>query len=86
MRAPFPRPPGRQRLWTSIRIFVRFEVRDVAATAGVKLATARRFLRELRRRGLIRRMNPRVVPTLGRPAVWCLVKDVGPRLSGAARA
>lgn len=74
-----PKPPtARQRCWTALRILVRATAREVAACARVNIETARRFIRELRSREIIKRANPRTHPTTATPAVFRLVKDLGP--------
>lgn len=69
---------ARQRIWTALRILRRATAREVAACARVGLETARRYLRELRARTIVRRANPRTRPTTATPAVFVLSHDTGP--------
>lgn len=69
---------ARQRIWTALRILRHAGAREVAACARVGLETARRFIRELQARNILRRTNPRTHPTTETPAVWRLVRDTGP--------
>lgn len=69
---------ARQRIWTALRILRRATAREVAACARVGLETARRFLRELRTRKVIKRTNPKVHQTTETPAIFQLMRDAGP--------
>lgn len=69
---------ARQRIWIAIRILRRAGAREVAACARVGLETARRFIRELQAKNILKRSNPRTRPTTETPAVWRLARDTGP--------
>lgn len=77
---PFVLEPrtDRDRIWQSIRILLRFTLRDLAATAEVTYDMARIYVARLRRAGLVATVMVHGNKA-GSWAVYRLVRDAGPK-------
>lgn len=71
---------ARQKMWTTIRIKRRFDIRDLLMTVpGAKEDNARRLLLQLEREGHIAKLPGHVKGRVGSFQGYRLVRDDGPR-------